>query len=67
MIIGTIEIAEQKRRNDFPGGPVVETPPSSVKVTGLIPGQETKVLVGLHPTFLGVQPKIQEKEGGSRR
>ena len=28
MIIGTIEIAEQKRRNDFPGGPVVETPPA---------------------------------------
>ena len=47
MIIGTIEIAEEKRRNDFPGGPVVETSPSSGRVTGLIPGQEDSLAKGM--------------------
>ena len=67
MIIGTIEIAEEKRRNDFPGGPVVETSPSSVRVTVLIPGQENKV-----PHSSGCSQKFKKrgreilKNGGMR-
>ena len=33
-----------KHRRDFPGGPVVKTPPSSPWGMGLIPGWETKIL-----------------------
>ena len=33
-----------KHRGDFPGGPVVKTPPSSPWGMGLIPGWETKIL-----------------------
>ena len=57
MIIGTIEIAEEKRRNDFPGGPVVETSPSSGRVTGLIPGQENKVPRASRPQNRNIKQK----------
>ena len=36
---------------DFPGGPVVKTPPSNAREASLIPGWE-------HPTCCGVRPEI---------
>ena len=36
-------------RGDFPGGPVVKTPPSSAGGTGSIPGWGAKILHALQP------------------
>ena len=33
-----------KQKGDFPGGPVVKSPPCNAEVMGLIPGWETKIL-----------------------
>ena len=38
------ETCKERRQKDFPGGPVVKNLPSNAGDTGLIPGQEAKVL-----------------------
>ena len=50
-------------QGDFPGGPVVNNPPSNTGNSGLISSQETKI-----PTYCGAakpQPKkTREPQGG---
>ena len=45
---GTLQDAGHVTKNfmceDFPGGPVVKTPPCNARDVGLIPGQGTKIL-----------------------
>ena len=45
---------------EFPGGPVVKTPPSNAGLVGSIPGQGTKVL--LHPARGGQKLKKKKKK-----
>ena len=44
---------------DFPGGPVVKTPPSTAGGAGLIPGWESKIP---HATQRGQKKRKKEKE-----
>ena len=42
IIILTFKMGK-KKKNDFPGGPLVKNPPSNTGDTDLIPGQGTKI------------------------
>ena len=39
----SMEVSQNTKNSDFPGGPVVKNPPSNVGDTGSIPGQGTKI------------------------
>ena len=43
------QLVESKKKEDFPGGPMVKTLPSKAGSRSSIPGQGTKILYDLWP------------------